>query len=65
MTQKPIQAGMTLVREPRPAQFALGGSALEWQGYQLARARMQQTGASSSSTADCSKKGPDASTPDP
>jgi hypothetical protein len=46
---KPIQAGTTLpptlplslplVREARPAQFALGGSALEWQGYKLACAK--------------------------
>ena len=44
---KPIQAGMTLplVREPRPAQYALGGSALEWQGYRQACARMQQIAA--------------------
>ena len=44
---KPIQAGTTLplVREPRPAQYALGGSALEWQGYRAACARMQQIAA--------------------
>ena len=64
---KPIQAGTTLplVREPRPAQYALGGSALEWQGYRAACIRVQQSGASGSSAADRSKKGPDASTPDP
>jgi hypothetical protein len=41
ITSKPIQAGMTLplVREPRPAQYALGGSALEWQGYKVACAK--------------------------
>jgi len=67
---KPIQAGMTLpptlplslplVREPRPAQFALGGSALEWQGYKQACARMQQTAAERGNDAGCSRKGPDA-----
>jgi len=70
---KPIQAGMTLpptlplslplVREPRPAQFALGGSALEWQGYKAACLRMQQSGASGSSDAERSKKGPDVAGP--
>jgi hypothetical protein len=75
MTLKPIQAGMTLpptlplslplVRAPRPAQFALGGSALEWQGYRALCSRMQQAGASGSSAAERSKKGPDASTADP
>jgi hypothetical protein len=41
---------LPLVREPRPAQYALGGSALEWQGYLAAvqqsaakRARMHST----------------------
>jgi len=53
IASKPIQAGMTLpptlplslplVREARPAQYALGGSALEWQGYRQACARMQQS----------------------
>ena len=64
---KPIQAGMNLplVRAPRPAQFALGGSALEWQGYRAACARVQQSGASSSSAAECSKKGPNAKALDP
>jgi len=72
---KPIQAGMTLpptlplslplVREPRPAQFALGGSALEWQGYKAACLRMQQSGASGSSDAERSKKGPGAEALDP
>ena len=58
MTRKPIhglisiQAGMTLpptlplslplVREPRPAQYALGGSALEWEGYRAACVRVQR-----------------------
>jgi hypothetical protein len=62
IASKPIQAGMTLplVREPRPAQFALGGSALEWQGYRALCARMQQPGASDSSAAERSKKGPGA-----
>ena len=63
MTQKPIQAGMTLVREARPAQFALGGSALEWQGYRAACARVQQSPDGLQSLA--SKLGPDASTPGP
>ena len=72
---KPIQAGMTLpptlplslplVREARPAQFALGGSTLEWQGYKATCARMQQSGASGSSAAERSKKRPNASTPGP
>jgi hypothetical protein len=49
---KPIQASMTLpptlpltlplVRAPRPAQYALGGSALEWQGYRALCSRVQQ-----------------------
>jgi hypothetical protein len=34
-----------LEREPRPAQYALGGSALEWQGYREACARMQRIAA--------------------
>jgi len=44
---KPIQAGMTvpLVRQPRPAQFALGGSALEWQWHLQTCARMQRIAA--------------------
>jgi hypothetical protein len=52
---KPIQPGATLpptlplslplVREPRPAQYALGGSALEWQGYLATCARMQRIAA--------------------
>jgi hypothetical protein len=62
---KPIQAGMTLVRAPRPAQYALGGSALEWQGYKVACLRVQQSEASSSSDAQCSKKGPNAEALDP
>jgi hypothetical protein len=63
MASKPIHAA--LVREPRPAQFALGGSALEWQGYRALCSRMQQAEASGSTAADRSKKGPGASTPDP
>lgn len=72
---KPIQAGMTLpptlplslplVREARPAQFALGGSALEWQGYRALCSRVQQPGASDSSAAERSKNGPNAETLDP
>ena len=65
MTQKPIQAGMTLVRAPRPAQFALGGSALEWQGYRASCLRVQQSGVSSSSATERSKKGPNAEALDP
>lgn len=65
MTQKPIQAGMTLVREPRPAQYALSGSALEWEGYKASCVRVQQSGAFGSSAADRSKNGSDASTPGP
>ena len=53
LRKNPFIAGMTLpptlplslplVREPRPAQFALGGSALEWQGYRAACLRMQHS----------------------
>ena len=70
LLKNPFIAGMTLpptlplslplVREPRPAQFALGGSALEWQGYKQACARMQQTAAERGNDAGCSRKGPDA-----
>jgi hypothetical protein len=56
---------LPLVRTPRPAQFALGGSALEWQGYRALCARMQQPGASGSSAAERSKKGPNAEALDP
>ena len=48
MAEFPFMTGMTLpptlplVREPRPAQYALGGSALEWQGYQAACIRVQR-----------------------
>jgi len=58
---KPIQAGMTLpptlplVREARPAQYALGGSALEWQGYRAACIRVQQAAALHQSASECSK----------
>ena len=62
---KPIQAGMTLTRDPRPAQYALGFSDLEWQGYRAACARMQRTGASGSSDAERSRIGPNAETLDP
>ena len=57
---KPIQAGMTvpLVREPRPAQFALGGSALEWQGYRALCSRMQQAEASGRPQQTAAKRGP-------
>jgi hypothetical protein len=54
-----------LVRDPRPAQFALGGSALEWQGYRALCSRMQQAEASGSTAADRSKKGPNAEALDP
>ena len=54
-----------LIRDPRPAQYALGFSDLEWQGYRAACARMQRTGASGSSDAERSKKGPDAAAADP
>lgn len=62
---KPIQAGMTVpfTREPRPAQFALGGSALEWQGYKAMCARMQQIAAGCDVDAGCSIMGPDAAGP--
>jgi hypothetical protein len=53
------------VREPRPAQYALSGSAMEWEGYKAACARMQQAEASGSSAAERSKKGPDAEALDP
>jgi hypothetical protein len=64
---KPIQAGMTvpLVREPRPAQYALGGSALEWQGYLATCARVLRSAAQRGTDAECSKKGPSAETLDP
>jgi len=75
IASKSIHAGTTLpptlpptlplVREPRPAQYALGGSALEWQGYLAACGRVQQSGASDSSAAECSKKGPGAEALDP
>jgi len=55
MAEFPFIAGMTLpptlplslplVREARPAQYALGGSALEWQGYRAACIRMQRIAA--------------------
>ena len=63
MASKPIHAA--LVREPRPAQFALSGSALEWQGYKAACLKMQQAEASGSSAAERSKKGPNAEALDP
>lgn len=63
MASKPIHGLLT--RDPRPAQFALGGSALEWQGYKAACLRMQQPGASGSSAAERSKKGPGAEALDP
>ena len=72
---KPIQAGTTLpptlpptlplVREARPAQYALGGSALEWQGYREACLKVQQAGAASGSAAERSKKRPNAEALDP
>jgi len=59
---KPIHAGTTLplVREPRPAQYALGGSALEWQGYRAACIRVQQSAAQHQGDAECSKMHKDA-----
>jgi hypothetical protein len=54
---------LPLVRELRPAQFALGGSALEWQGYRAACLRMQQSPDGLKTAA--SRMGPDASTADP
>jgi hypothetical protein len=65
IASKPMQAGMTvpLVREPRPAQFALGGSALEWQGYRALCARMQQAATERGNDARCSTMGPDAAGP--
>ena len=73
LLKNPFIAGMTLpftlplplVRASRPAQFALGGSALEWQGYRAACIRVQQSGASGSSAAERSKKGPGAEALDP
>jgi hypothetical protein len=63
IVSRPIHAA--LVRPPRPAQYALGGSALEWQGYKAACARVQQSGASGSSAADRSKMGSNAEALDP
>jgi hypothetical protein len=60
-----LPLGLPLVRAPRPAQYALGGSALEWQGYRALCARMQQAEASGSTAADRSKKGPGAEALDP
>jgi hypothetical protein len=63
MASKPIHAPLT--KDPRPAQYALGFSALEWQGYRAACIRVRQSGASGSSAAERSKKGPDAEALDP
>ena len=63
MASKPIHT--PLVREPRPAQFALGLSELEWQGYRAACVRVQQSKTSGSSAAERSKKGPNAEALDP
>jgi len=55
----------------RPAQFALGFSELEWQGYKAACSRVQQEpkgmqdAALSSTDPECSKKGPNAEALDP
>jgi hypothetical protein len=66
MTLPPtLPLSLPLVREPRPAQFALGGSALEWQGYRALCSRMQQAEAFGSTAADRSKKGPNAEALDP
>ena len=48
---------LPLVRAPRPAQFALGGSALEWQGYRAACARVQQIAADQQSVIEGSELG--------
>jgi hypothetical protein len=55
----------------RPAQFALGFSELEWQGYKATCIRVQQAAAMrqdaalSSTDAECSKKRPNAEALDP
>jgi hypothetical protein len=56
MTLPPtLPLSLPLVREARPAQFALGGSALKWQGYWATCARMQRIAAQQESII----KGPD------
>jgi len=40
-----LPSTLPLEREPRPAQYALGGSALEWQGYRALFSRMQRIAA--------------------
>lgn len=61
IVSRPIHAA--LVREPRPAQYALGGSALEWQGYRAACARVQQS--PDGLKKDGSRIGPNAEALDP
>jgi hypothetical protein len=66
IVSRPIHAA--LVREPRPAQYALGG--LHWNGRGTGQRasgciRVQQSGASGSSAAERSKKGPGAEALDP
>jgi hypothetical protein len=69
IVSKPIHAPLT--RDPRPAQYALGFSELEWQGYEASCIRVQQVAALrqdaalSSTDAECSKKGPNAAALDP
>ena len=58
-----LPLSLPLVRSPRPAQYALGGSALEWQGYRALCARMQQIAAGCDGEAECSTMGPDAAGP--
>lgn len=55
-----LPLSLPLVREPRPAQFALGGSALEWQGYRAVCSRVQQAAAQHQGDAECSKMHKDA-----
>lgn len=55
-----LPLSLPLVREPRPAQYALGGSALEWQGYKAACSRAQQAAALHQGDAECSKMHKDA-----
>ena len=61
IVSRPIHAPM--VRAPRPAQYALSGSALEWQGYRASCIRVQQTAVRHQDAAQCSTKGPDAAGP--
>jgi hypothetical protein len=49
--------------DPKPAQFALGLSELEWLGFKASCARMQQIAAGCDGEAGCSTMGPDAAGP--